>query len=103
MAAPFQVSVFMERGVAATGATAGAGAGPALVGRVQAQRVETAEWPATVGRPLTAADLPGGTALSASLDDRARWMPATAGRYRLAPALWIAGALAALAALFLRR
>jgi hypothetical protein len=83
---------------------AGPAAAPALVARLSLPAVETAEWPASVERPLTPGRLPIGAAvLSADPADGTRWDPAARGPVPLAPAFWTGAALVALAALWARR
>ena len=87
-----------------TPATPAGGNGEQLVARVQLPAVQMAEWPATVERPISAADWPkDAIRLTASATDAQTWdARGSGGPVPLAPWLWTAAALAALAALWLR-
>jgi hypothetical protein len=92
MGGPFHATVIRE------------GEEKALVGHLQAPAVETREWPATVDRVLAAEDIPSSESiLPAHAEEAAVWQPPVVGLVRVAPGLWLLGALAGLVALWLRR
>jgi hypothetical protein len=101
--APFHATITCDAPLPRPASAPATASSPTLVGHLHAPRLETAEWPATVSRPLTAADFPGATLLSPSLDDPAQWNPPLRTAMPLAPALLLLAAIACVTALCLRR